>query len=332
MGLTAALLAGGSAIASAAVGAGTSMYNSSQTKKSVNSAINRIEGISNNMPQLNLPSLSNYTYNPTSYNVNSMLRRPKAGSELLYGKKQEETPYQSNVSPVQQYQYSPQLQAMLRGEIPMDVINQTNRIAAERTGTTNNPFIPDSNQRSQNYFRRSIGQTSQGIMERGLAGKYQYDVLNSDISKFNNQMQAGIDQNTYGANVANSALRAAPDPRYTGYLNDSINLDNLNNANTLAALQFNYGNALNQSMSAYNADMSNLNAQLGAAQTGLSGKVTNSMIQNSMTPDYGSYINAIGSAIGNVYENKYGGTAAYYGLPGMGGQSAWQTPVRRAYL
>lgn len=120
-------------------------------------------------------------------------------------------------------QASEVLQSYLGGEVPQDVVDQTNRIVAERTGGGFNPFTGGG--QSQSAFARSIGQTSLDITNMGLSAaptwqqlansfvvspmefgqialglgnqRYQYDALNTDINQYNTEGPLGIAAQQY---------------------------------------------------------------------------------------------------------------------------------------
>lgn len=117
------------------------------------------------------------------------------------------------------------LQSYLRGMVPQDVVDQTNRIVAERAGGSWNPFTQGG--QAAPDFARSIGQTSLGITNMGLSSaptwqqlaqsfitmpqefaplasslastRYQYDALNTGINQWNEEGRLGVLANQYNA-------------------------------------------------------------------------------------------------------------------------------------
>ncbi len=115
------------------------------------------------------------------------------------------------------------LQSELQGQVPQDVVDFTNRTVAQRLGGGFNLFTQGG--QAPNNFARNIGQTSYGIQQQALQQapqwqqlannfvigipqvqqqaqsinqlKYSYDVLNSDINKYNTEGPLGIAAQQY---------------------------------------------------------------------------------------------------------------------------------------
>lgn len=213
--------------------------------------------------------------------------------------------------------------AYLRGEVPQDVVDQTNRVVADRVGGGFNPFAPDRNQIATNQFSRAIGTTSDANVKYGIgANATQTQLADSltfspqdaisaalglgNLQQGANSLTKGIDENTYTGNLTNSYLNAAPDPRAAGFLNDKINLVSLNNANELASDQFNFGNALTQSQLDYQRAMDAAGLKVSAAQLAIGGQPQAVMGNNGTN---WSAIAGIISGAGNTVANIYGNYA-----------------------
>lgn len=213
--------------AGAAVSAGTAIYGATQNKgasggglPSYNYNFKPIDGVSYNPAQgaadLNsmFPGLSQYASQATAYQTNQR-------EKIMPGSKQ------------QFRQASSVLNSYLKGEVPQDVVDYTNRTVAQRTGGSFNPFTGGG--RSQQDFARSIGRLSTDLTSAGLSAaptwqqlansfvtstneaaqlalqaagvRYQYDALNTGVDKFNasggmenaqNQYAGGINSYLYG--------------------------------------------------------------------------------------------------------------------------------------
>lgn len=144
------------------------------------------------------------------------------------------------------------LQSYLSGQVPQDVVDQTNRLVAERSGGGFNPFTGGG--QAQPDFARSIGQTSLGITNMGLSAaptwqqlaqsfvtsplqvfdaaaqmgqqRYAYDALNTNINQFNEQGRYASETGQY--NAARDQWGAGQ------YANTQQALQGQNLANTLA--------------------------------------------------------------------------------------------------
>jgi hypothetical protein len=211
LGVTAAL-----GVGSAAVG----MYSASQAAKGQQASANAMR---RNMPKFQPieggfkpERLDNVKYNEreAAALANRMTRQQNRMRERIMPGSAEQFRLGSNV-----------LQAYLRGEVPQDVVEQTQRTSAERFGGTYDPNRPGSGQ-MQNDFRRSLGLQSLALQGVGLATSptwqqlaqsfivsplqtsqllYQYDVLNTDINRFNAAQKFSYDQLNTDINKFNSS-------------------------------------------------------------------------------------------------------------------------------
>lgn len=151
-----------------------------------------------------------------------------AGQSTAYQTKQRE-----KIMPGSQEQFrlaSNQLQQMLQGEVPQDVVDFTNRTVAQRTGGSFNPWTGGG--RSQPAFARSIGQLSTDMVQRGLSAaptwqqlansfvtpigeafqyanalnqtRYRYDALGTEVDMFN-ATQGMANAENYYRGAQNSA-------------------------------------------------------------------------------------------------------------------------------
>lgn len=137
--------------------------------------------------------------------------------------------------------------AMSRGQIRSDTLDLLNQQVAERTGSGADPSSPDSYAHSGSQgatdFARMIGRTSQDTINNflsvaptweSLADKFVYkphDVANSaiDLLKTRNsyilgagELQKGIDENMYTAELNKNRTVASPDPQAVGARNDAL--------------------------------------------------------------------------------------------------------------
>lgn len=195
------------------------------------------------------------------------------------------------------------INAFLSGEIPQDVVDTINRNVAERAGAAVNPYmLPGIDRRmgtTESTFARDIGRTSLDLMNMGMnalpawqqmssqfvfdpqeafaasqmmaENRYKYDVLNTQISMFNTEAQQRADENLYTSKLTKSFMRAAPDPRYAGYLNDYMNITSMNNAQDLAKLQFEFGHEMNTNLAEYARTVDQKNVDVAGAMMGAAG-------------------------------------------------------------
>jgi hypothetical protein len=141
------------------------------------------------------------------------------------------------------------LNSLISGEVPTDVVDNTNRIVAERTGGGFNPFTGGGN--SQQAFARSIGTLSTDLMQLGLSAapawqalansfvtnstdatnaalgfgqqRFRYDALNSQIDQFNaSQRQSAAQFNSSGGMMAQES-------NYNAGMNERLYADNAAN-------------------------------------------------------------------------------------------------------
>lgn len=141
------------------------------------------------------------------------------------------------------------INSLLSGSVPQDVIDNTNRIVAERSGGA---FMPEGpgNQMPSDTFARDIGQTSTQLMQSGLSYAPQWESMvdaftYSPQTAFQNamsmlgneqqytlnadQLQSQIDSQQYQENVDYSMMRAAPNPAAAGAINTNLQVAGLQN-------------------------------------------------------------------------------------------------------
>lgn len=149
------------------------------------------------------------------------------------------------------------IQSMMGGNIPTDVQDQINRYVAERTGGAFDPTAPGGYggglSQSGSGMARSLGQTSQDIMEKGMsyapawaqsvdAFTYKPSDAVRDLSPFQNtaQMQLQRDQQRYASQVNQAMAVAQPNPQIAGQVNDQLRMQNIEQtaeANRARAMQ-----------------------------------------------------------------------------------------------
>lgn len=137
------------------------------------------------------------------------------------------------------------LLSMSRGQLPQDVVDQTNQIVAERSGGGFDASSPESFaggvSQATGDFARSIGQNSQQIMQQALAAGPAWEQLADQFAytpdealggamdllktRYNYALQAGqlqlqIDQNQYAAALNYNRTVAMPNPAVAGARND----------------------------------------------------------------------------------------------------------------
>ena len=202
------------------------------------SSLNQPSGGGSSMPQYRgeFQPIQNVPYSPTQGAEDLQAMYPTlaniASQQTAYGQKWREKLMPGAAA--QLANASTALNSYLRGEIPQDVVNQTNRTVAQRTGGTFNPFTGGGN--SQQAFARSIGQTSLSLQQAGLSAapvwqqltqsfitqplqvapyafqaadnRYKYDALNTGINQYNQEGQLGIAAQQYqgGVNDFNAGL------------------------------------------------------------------------------------------------------------------------------
>lgn len=198
---------------------------------------NKGGGASGGIPgyNYNFKPVEGVSYNPTqgASDLNSMFPglAQYAGQATAY-----QTAQREKIMPGSKQQFrqaSNVLNSYLKGEVPQDVVDYTNRTVAQRTGGSFNPFTGGG--RSQQDFARSIGRLSTDLQSAGLSAaptwqqlansfvtstneaaqlalqaagvRYQYDALNTGIDQFNasqgmvnaqNQYTGGINSYLYG--------------------------------------------------------------------------------------------------------------------------------------
>lgn len=211
----------------------------------------------------------------------------------------------------------------LEGVVPQDVQDQTQRIVADKVGGTFNAFAPDRGQIASNQFARNIGQTSEQLQQYGIGANAQQQQLAQALTytpdqainaalglasaqSNANQLTKGIDENRYTANLTNSYLKAAPDPRAAGLLNDRINLTTLNNGQQLAAAQFNFGSRLSAAQLAQQNAIAQANYNLGVGQLSLGAESNAANMQLAQQQNNAALISGIASSAGNTLSNVYG--------------------------
>lgn len=176
------------------------------------------------------------TYNPNqgAIDFNALLPYLQQSAQYMTDSR---TGLREQIMPGSQQQFdqaSNVLNSWLRGEVPKDVVDFTNRQVAERMGGTYNPFQGGGKgmQQLQGDFARSIGRLSSDFTQLGIssapawqqlansfvtgidqtaqlanqqaAQRYQYDVLGADISKFNASALNSTNQfNAQGQNATN---------------------------------------------------------------------------------------------------------------------------------
>lgn len=190
-----------------------------------------------NFPQYNgeFNPIPNVNYNPAQIGADLNAVYPAlqkaAGQATAYSNKQRE-----KILPGSGQMFNQAgnvLNSWLQGQIPQDVVDQTQRRVAESFGGAWNPYTQGG--QAGSAFARSIGQTSFGIQQQGisaaptwqqlaqsfvtmpqefapLAGtlasnRYSYDALNTGINQYNEEGRLGVlanqyqaAQNQYGAN------------------------------------------------------------------------------------------------------------------------------------
>lgn len=132
---------------------------------------------------------------------------------------------------------------MLHGEVPGDVVDRVNRLVAERAGGA---FSPDgsSGQMAQEDFARSIGKTSYDVMTQGMTYAPQWESL-VDAFTYKPQQALGdalnmlrarqgyaqtqmeLDQNEYMAKLNYERTLAGKDPIAAGQFSDKLTLGTL---------------------------------------------------------------------------------------------------------
>lgn len=236
------------------------------------------------------------SYNPVSYqNIPQVSYDPNQGANDLLSifPQLQQFANQSTANQTQQResimpgssqlmsQASSALSSFLSGQVPQDVVDQTNRIVAERNGGAYNPNARGTTM-AQNDFARSIGQTSTNLVSQGLSAaptwlqlansfvigvpqayqmasdaannRYKYDVLSSNINQFNAQQANQINQfnaqNQLGVDQFNSTQGTnAAATNYQGQANSALfnaqqQNQQLAQGNSLASLLANSGQAL----------------------------------------------------------------------------------------
>jgi hypothetical protein len=149
------------------------------------------------------------------------------------------------------------IQSMMGGNLPKDLEDLINRNVAEATGGAFDPTAPGGYggglSQTGSGLARSLGQTSQDIMEKGMSyapawaksvDDFTYKPSNavSDLGVFQNtaQMQLQRDQARYDSQVNQAMAVAQPDPQVTGQVNDQLRLQGIEQtaeANRARAMQ-----------------------------------------------------------------------------------------------
>lgn len=169
----------------------------------------------------------------------------------------------------------------LQGKVPQDVVNQTSRIVAERSGGSFDPFTGGG--QAQSDFARSIGKNSLDITNMGLSASPTWQQLAQSFVV--NPLQVGqlalqAGQNRYAYDALNSgvALQNAQSGYWSGYNNwqgqQAVGQNQATNANNLLGMGL---SGLNTAASLY-----------GAYKTGGLGMGTNTAGQNSLISNYTS--------------------------------------------
>src|SRR6478736_15280 len=177
--------------------------------------------------QGNFRTIDNVAYNPAQIGADLNAVYPSlqaaAGKATNYATKQREKIFPGSGAIFNDA--SNIIQSYLAGQVPQDVVDQTNRITAERLGGAWNPFTGGG--QAGPAFARSIGQTSLGLQQAGLSAaptwqqlaqsfitmpqdfaplamglanqRYSYDALNTGINQFNEEGRLGVLANQYAA-------------------------------------------------------------------------------------------------------------------------------------
>jgi len=212
-------------------------------------------------------------------------------------------------------QGSADINSYLRGQIPQDVINQTQRAVAASTGGGYNALSGGG--QSPDALARSIGQTSLGIQQMGLSAAPTWQSLANSFVV--NPIQiAGLAQNANSQRYNYDALNAQGQlAQATGQFNAGMQTYNAQNM------------AQQQQLAAGN-QMASTIAGAGSSLVGVANGLNNANYLNGLTsPQQGSaaYSNQFGSDMmssGGFAEtpkqvSAYGGIPAYYSGGGQSG-------------
>lgn len=214
----------GVTVAGTAVSVGGSMLSNAQANSKSNAALD-------SMPQFKEQPL--VPYNPVQGSIDLNAMYPEL-AKFAQQTTNFRTSNRERLMPGSKNQFalaSGVLQSWLKGEVPQDVVDFTNREVAQRTGGSFNPFTGGG--RSQQAFARSIGALSSDFTTKGISAaptwqqlansfivgpeqvaplaleaantRYRYDALNAGIQEANNSgvYTSGVNSALAQANQAN---------------------------------------------------------------------------------------------------------------------------------